>query len=189
MISYLKSPTAVGKRPLTVADETETQLEVKYLGERLFLKDAGADYLAGDGGEDFVFARGENVHAGNLRLLVKLLGAKLNRFAGALVLGLLERRLEKYLLQQIGVVKILRATFEKRSRGEGGLLNVQILCLLKLQQRADVVSLGRVNDDDALTLFELTDEVITVKRRERSHGDGDEAPSRPSISVAGKSSG
>ena len=95
-----------------VAEETETQLEIERLDERFFLKDAGADHLAGDGGEHFVFARGQNVHPGNLRLLVQLLGAELDRLAGELVLGFLECRLEKDLLQQIAVVKILRAAVE-----------------------------------------------------------------------------
>ncbi|MEI2725671.1 MAG: hypothetical protein V9H26_19800 [Verrucomicrobiota bacterium] len=46
----------------------------------------------------------------------------------------------------------------------------------KLEQRADVVGLRRVNDDDALALLELADDVIAVERGEHGHGDGDEEP-------------
>ncbi len=159
-----------------VADETETQLETESFGERLLLKDAAADHLAGDSGEHFVFARGENVHAGDLRFLVKLLGTEFNGLARALVLGFLKRRFEKHLLQQIGMVKILRVAFEKSGRGQCRLLDVQILGLLKLEQRADVIGLRRVNDDDPFALFELADEVVTVERGNQGHGHGDKKP-------------
>jgi hypothetical protein len=68
--------------------QTETQFEVERLVEGLLLKDAGANDLAGNGGEHFVFARGENVDLGDLRLLVKLLGAELNRLARAMLAAL-----------------------------------------------------------------------------------------------------
>ena len=109
--------------------QTETQFEVERLGERLLLKDAGADHLAEDGDEHFVFARGENVDLRNLRFLVKLLGAKLDAFARAMVLGLLQRGLEKHLPQQIRVIEILRIAFEECDRGKFRLLRVQILRL------------------------------------------------------------
>ena len=35
---------------------------------------------------------------------------------------------------------------------------------------------GGVNDDDALALFELGDDVVAVHRREQQHGDGEEKP-------------
>jgi hypothetical protein len=35
---------------------------------------------------------------------------------------------------------------------------------------------GGVNDDDALALFELGDDVVTVNRRQQQHGDGEEEP-------------
>src|ERR1700675_4904128 len=72
--------TTVGSH-VGVADQTETQLEVEGFGEHLFLEDPGADNLTGDDDKHFVFARGKNVNLCNLRLLVKLLGAELNRFA------------------------------------------------------------------------------------------------------------
>src|SRR6266446_5334033 len=70
-----------------VANQTETQFEVECLVERLLLKDAGPDHLAGDCRQHFVLARGENVYSRNLRLLMKLFGAKLNSFARAVVLS------------------------------------------------------------------------------------------------------
>ena len=60
--------------------------EVEGFVERLVLKNAGANDLARNGGEDFILARGENVYLGNLRFLVELLRPKLNRLARALVL-------------------------------------------------------------------------------------------------------
>src|ERR1035438_2907285 len=69
-----------------VADEAQPERERKRLGERLVLKDAAADDLAGDSGQHFVFARGENVNAANFSLLVELLGTKFNGLADAFVL-------------------------------------------------------------------------------------------------------
>src|ERR1022692_521190 len=74
------------------------------------------------------------------------------------------------------MVEVLRIAFEQGGRRQFGLLNVQILRLLKLQQGADVVSLRRVNDDDALALFELPDQMVSVQRGQHRDGDGDEKP-------------
>ncbi len=71
-----------------VVEQTEPQLEIERLGERLFLKDAGADHLAGDRHQDFVLPCGKDFNLRDLRLLVKLLGAELDRLARAMVLGL-----------------------------------------------------------------------------------------------------
>src|SRR6266545_1910391 len=57
-----------------VVEQTEPQLEIERLGERLFLKDAGADHLAGDRHQDFVLPCGKDFNLRDLRLLVKLLG-------------------------------------------------------------------------------------------------------------------
>src|ERR1700686_1320815 len=80
--------TTVGSH-VGVADKTETQFEVEGFVERLVLKNAGANDLAGNGGEDFVLARGENVYLRNLRFLVKLLCAEFDSFTSALVLRFL----------------------------------------------------------------------------------------------------
>jgi len=56
-------------------------LKLNAFGEHFFLKDAAADHLAGDGCQALRSARGENIHAGNFRFLMKLLGAKLDGFA------------------------------------------------------------------------------------------------------------
>src|SRR5437899_4101329 len=55
-----------------VAEQTEAQLEIERLSECLFLKDAGADDLAGDGGQHFIFASRKEVDPCDLGLLVKL---------------------------------------------------------------------------------------------------------------------
>ena len=89
-----------------VAEQTEPQLEIERLGERLFLKDAGADNLAEDRHQDFVIPCGKDFNLRDLRFLVKLLGAKLDRLARAMVLGLLQGGLEKYRSQQIGMIEI-----------------------------------------------------------------------------------
>src|SRR2546427_6596374 len=60
-----------------VAEQTETQLEIERLGERLFLKDAGADNLPGDRHQDFVLSCGKDFNLCDLRFLVKLLSATL----------------------------------------------------------------------------------------------------------------
>ena len=73
--------------------------EVEGFVERLLLKNAGADDLAGHGGKHFVFARSENIYFRNLRFLVKLLGSKLNRLARALVLHFLQRGFQEHLTQ------------------------------------------------------------------------------------------
>src|SRR5947208_3035701 len=124
-----------------VAEQTETQLEIKRLGERLFLKDAGADNLAGDRHQDFVLACGKDFNLRDLRFLVKLLGAKLDRLARAMVLGLLQGGLEEYLSQQIGMIEIFGVAVQERERRQFSLLRFQMLCILNLEQRADVVRL------------------------------------------------
>jgi hypothetical protein len=142
-----------------VAEQTETQLEIERFGESLLLKDPGANDLAGDGCQDFILARGQNVDSRNLRLLMKLLGAEFDRLARAVVLRLLQRGLEEHLPQQIRVVEILRVAFEEGDSGEFRLLRVQILRLRELKQWTDVIGLRRVNDDDALAL--LDDQGVT----------------------------
>jgi hypothetical protein len=42
--------------------------------------------------------------------------------------------------------------------------------------KAIITSAGGVNDDDALALFELGDDVVTVHRRQQQDGDGEEKP-------------
>lgn len=64
----------------------------------------------------------------------------------------------------------------KRDGHQLGLLRVQVLRLRKLEQRADVIGLRRVNDDHALALLELIDQVQAINRRADSHGHGDEKP-------------
>jgi len=39
-----------------------------------------------------------------------------------------------------------------------------------------ITNAGGVNDDDALALFELGDDVVAVNRRQQQHGDGEEKP-------------
>src|ERR1017187_442442 len=75
-----------------VADESQPERERKRLGERLVLKDAAADDLAGYAGQHLVVARGENVNAGNLGFLVQLLRAELNGLLNAFVLRLAKCR-------------------------------------------------------------------------------------------------
>ena len=55
-------------------------------------------------------------------------------------------------------------------------MEMQILGLRKLEQRTQIAGAGGVNDDDALALFELGDDVVAVQRREQQHGDGEEEP-------------
>src|SRR5258706_7907621 len=71
-----------------VADEAEPERERKRLGERLVLKNAAADDLAGDGGKHFVVARGKNLNLSNLNFLVKLLRTKLDRLFNFFILRL-----------------------------------------------------------------------------------------------------
>src|SRR6266567_1185054 len=159
-----------------VAEQAKAQLEIERLRERLFLKDTGADNLAGDRHQDFVLPCGKDFNLRDLRFLMKLLGAKLDRLARAMVLGLLQGRLQEHLSQQIGMIEILGVAVQERECRQFSLLRVQILCLLKLEQRADVISLRRINDDDALTLLELSDQVVSVERGQPGYGDGDEEP-------------
>src|SRR2546429_6647509 len=67
-----------------VAEQTETQLEIECLGKRLFLKDARADNLTGDRHQDFVLSCGQDFNPCDLRFLVKLLRAELDRLARAM---------------------------------------------------------------------------------------------------------
>src|SRR6266545_5271223 len=159
-----------------VAEQTETQLEIERLRECFLLKDAGADNLAGDRHQDFVLPRGEDFNLRDLRFLMELFGAKLDRLARAMVLRLLQGALQEHLSQQVGMIEILGVAIEERERRQFSLLRVQILCLLKLEQRADVICLRRINDDDALTLLELSDQVVAVERGQHGHGDSDEEP-------------
>ena len=49
---------------------------------------------------------------------------------------------------------------------------------------------GGVNDDDALALFELGDDVVAVNRREQQHGDGEEEPKpRQPVTLGQKTGG
>ena len=82
------------------------------------------------------------------------------------------RLFEKHQFEQIGIIEVLGIAFEESHRCEFGLLDVQILGLRKLEQRTQIVGAGGVNDDDALALFELRDDVVAVHRRKQQHGDG-----------------
>ena len=73
-----------------------------------------------------------------------------------------------------GIVEVLGIAFEESHRGEFGRLDVQIFGLRKLEQRTQIAGAGGVNDDDALALFELGDNVVAVNRRKQQHGDGEE---------------
>src|SRR5947207_14917647 len=128
---------------IRVAEQKETQLEIECFGERFLLKNAGADHLAGDRHQDFVLPCGKNFNLSDLRFLVQLLGAKLDRLARAMVLGLLQGRFEEHLSQQIGMIEILGVAIEERERRQFSLLRVQILRILKLESRAEVVRLRR----------------------------------------------
>src|SRR5439155_20620673 len=55
-----------------VSEQAETQLEIERLGERFLLKNAGADNLAGDRHQHFVFPCGQDFKLRDLRFLVKL---------------------------------------------------------------------------------------------------------------------
>src|SRR5438128_1435273 len=84
-----------------IAKQTKPQLEIERLGERLFFEDAGADNLAGDGRQNFVLPGGKDINLRDFWFLVELLGAKLDRLAGVMVLGLLQCQLQEHLPQQI----------------------------------------------------------------------------------------
>src|SRR5208283_5787366 len=84
-----------------VADEAQPERERKRLGERLVLKDAAADDLAGDSGQHLVVARGENVNAANFSLLVELLGTKFDRLFDSFILCLAKRRFQKQQFEQV----------------------------------------------------------------------------------------
>src|SRR5208337_517778 len=159
-----------------VADEAEPERERKRLVERLVLKNAAANDLAGDSGQHLVVARRQNVNARNLGLLVQLFGAKFDHLLDALILRLAQRGFEEQQFEQIGIVEVLWIAFEERHRCEFGLLDVQIFGLGELEQWTQIVGAGGVNDDDALALFELGDDVVAVHRREQQHGDGEEKP-------------
>jgi hypothetical protein len=107
--------TTVGSH-VGVAEQTETEFEIERLGESLLLKDAGADDLAGNGGEDFILASGENINLCDLGFLVELLGAELDRLPRSMVLGLQQCGLEEQLPQQIRVVEILGVALKECDR-------------------------------------------------------------------------
>src|ERR1700685_1528137 len=77
-VSYCGWEASV-QRHVGVADEAQPERERKRLGERLVLKDAAADDLAGDSGQNFVVAGRENVYLTDFGFLMQLLGAKLDR--------------------------------------------------------------------------------------------------------------
>src|SRR5919108_5382237 len=108
-----------------VAEQAKPQFEIERLGERFLLKDAGADNLAGDCHQDFVLPGGKDINLRNLRFLVELFGAELDRLAGAMVLSLLQCRLQEHLPQQIRVIEILGVAFKERDGRKLGLLRVQ----------------------------------------------------------------
>ncbi|HZL78373.1 MAG TPA: hypothetical protein VFC17_05935 [Candidatus Limnocylindrales bacterium] len=126
--------------------------------------------------QHLVVARRQNINAGNLGFLVQLLGAKFDHLFDALILRLRQRGFEERQFEQISIVEVLGIAFEESHRGEFGRLNVQIPGLRKLEQRTQIISAGGVNDDDALALVELGNDVVAVYRREQQHGDGEEKP-------------
>src|ERR1019366_3912993 len=79
-----------------VANQAQPKRERKRLGERLVLKDAAANDLAGDSGQHLVVARRQNVNAADLGFLVQLLGAKLDHLFYALILRLRQRGFEEH---------------------------------------------------------------------------------------------
>src|ERR1022692_877911 len=136
-----------------VADEAQPERERKRLGERLVLKDAAADDLAGDGGQQLIVAGRQNINAADLGLLVQLLGAKLGQLFVAFVLRLGQSGFQEHQFEQIRIVEVLRVPFEERHRSQFGLLDVQIPGLRKLEQRTQIVSAGGIDDDDPLALL------------------------------------
>lgn len=89
-----------------------TGFEVERFVENFFLKDPGADHLAVHRDKHFVFARGEDVNLRNLRFLMKLLGAELDRLARAMLPGFLQSRIQEH--RQIRMIEIFRVAFDKR---------------------------------------------------------------------------
>src|SRR5579859_309615 len=81
-----------------ITDEAQPERERKRLGERLVLKDATADDLAGDGGEHFAVARRQYIYAADFGFLVQLLGTKFDGFREAFILRLTERFFQKHQL-------------------------------------------------------------------------------------------
>jgi hypothetical protein len=128
---------AIGEH-VGIAEQAQAELEGEPLRESLAFEDSGSDDLAGDGGQDFVLGHGEDVDAGNLRLLVELFGAELDGLARLLLLGLLQGRFEEHLPQQVEVVKALGVALEEGERGQFGLLDIQGLGFPKIEQRADI---------------------------------------------------
>src|ERR1017187_5747914 len=91
-----------------VADEAQPERERKRLGERLILKNAAADDLAGDGGQHLIVAGRQNINAADLSLLVQLLGAKLGQLFVAFVLRLGQSGFQEHQFEQIRIVEVLR---------------------------------------------------------------------------------
>jgi len=140
------------------------------------LKNAASDHLAADGGEHLVFARVKDLDLGNFDLLMELLCFELRLFPGSLLSSLLVRRFQEHLLEQVRIIKTLWVTFQECQRRQFGLLRVQILGFLELQQRAQVIGAGRIDDDDPFPLLELRNQVIAVDGRQNQDGDGGEEP-------------
>ena len=138
-----------------IAKEAQPERERKRLGKHLVLKDATADDLAGDSGQDPAVAGGQDVDAANFGFLMQLLGPKLNGFAEPFILGFAQGFLQKQEFEQIGVVEILGVAFEEHQGGQFRLLDVQFLRLRKLEQRTQIISACRIKDDDALAQLEL----------------------------------
>ncbi len=143
-----------------VAEQAKAELEVEPLREGFSFEDAGADELAGNPGQHFILAYGQDVDAGNLGLLVELLGTELDGLARLLFLGFLEGRFQEHLPQKIGVVKAFGIALEEGQCGQLSLLDMEGLGFPEIEQRADIVGAGRVEDDDPLPLLELADEVV-----------------------------
>src|ERR1039457_5361976 len=164
-----------------IALQPERQFEGNRLGERLVLKNAVADKLAGHLGQHKIFTRIENVYPADFNFLVQLLGFEFG-FFGILIGRRLDISLfQKHLLQQILIIKTLRVALQKGRRRQRALFNMKRLGFLEFQQRRDIKSVGGVNDDHPLPLLETLHEEITVNRRanEHQHGEAKPKPDEP----------
>src|SRR5260370_10287196 len=94
-----------------IAQHFQFERERNSFGECALLKDATANELSANLGEDRIAARFEEVDLGNLSLLMQLLRLELRFFCREFRARFFVRLLEEHLFKQIWMIEIFRVAF------------------------------------------------------------------------------
>ena len=86
------------------------------------------------------------------------------------------RLLQKYLLEQLGMIEALRIAFQEGDGRQRALLRMKLARFWEFKQRRDKVCARGIDNDDALALFQRFDQLDTLDGSANDHCDHGEKP-------------